>query len=225
MKHLSAEGIIYQCAYRLQRHYLFGWSATRWLVIGLLLLPAGFYFNLLPGEWPAAGAAATVSLSLIFILWLAKRRNFLRFEAHPPGSMPVVAPAPLTFTEKLPLRASGTFAVGDMSRYFVEETARYQVFETRERAIHLFAPPSRLLLLALSPRPEIGWWYTFFTPQTLQTIEAGRLVFGSRPRPALRLTVRPDAAELPRVLHLSFDSPEQQTLVLADLRADGGGVS
>jgi hypothetical protein len=110
--------------------------------------------------------------------------------------------------------------VSGMNRYFVEERAYYQAFETRERVIMVNVPLTRLLLLSHSPELEVGWWYSFFTPQTLQEVDVGVIYFGLKPRPALRLIYHPKEVKVPKTVYLSFDHDEYHNQILADLCAD-----
>jgi hypothetical protein len=107
-----------------------------------------------------------------------------------------------------------------MNLYFVEEEAQYQTFQTRERVIMVKIAQTRFLWLIQSPEGEIGWWYTFFTPNLIRAVETGRLHFGRKTRPALRLTYQPDGSEIPQILHLTFDTVDIRRPILADLEAD-----
>ena len=80
--------------------------------------------------------------------------------------------------------------------------------------------PSRYLLLAQSSEAEVGWWYAFFNPHIIQTIEPGQVCFGAHRRPALRITYHSPETDTPETLYLSFNSSEARRQVLADLNAD-----
>lgn len=164
------------------------------------------------------GAVTIMSAACLFFIWQLRRRGYLHFEPHPLSE--AIPADPLPASKKIPIRASGNFSVSNRTRYFVEETAFYQTFKTRERMIMVAIEPSRYLLLAQSLEAEIGWWYTFFTPQVIQAIEPGQVRFGARLRPALRITYHSLETDTPEILYLSFNSPEARRQVLADLRAD-----
>jgi hypothetical protein len=164
------------------------------------------------------GALFLLDLGGIIAIWRVRRRGFLHFEPETLNSN--TSSDSLLFPEKIPIHASGNFAVGGMTRYFVEESAYYQTFQTRERVVMVQILDTRYFWLIQSPENETGWWYTFFTPETIQSFEPGQVCFGPRKRPALRLTYLPKEAETPQTLYLSFDTAEQRNQVSADLYAD-----
>lgn len=219
MNRFSFIGLLNRTAYRLHRHSFLGWTLTRWLVIGLLLPP----LLGLAGVWPLSRAM----IFLLFVFWLAvllglwriKSAGYLRFTPTEP-TFPAAAPLPDTV--EIPVRVSGNFSVRAAARYFVEADAFYQTFQTRERVLKVTIPFSRFLLLARSPEPETGWWYAFFTPQTLKTFQPGLLHFGYLSRPALHLVHQPDGAKKPEHLFISFDSAESGAKIIADLLVDNG---
>lgn len=112
-------------------------------------------------------------------LW-AYRSGFLYFkpEQLPPEKVP-----PLKPEEKVFVRASGPFEVEKKRGYFVDLAAAFEGFETGEKAIMAYVPPSPFW-----PRSEVGMWYFFFWPEEVRKIERGRLFFGLRSFPALKLT-------------------------------------
>lgn len=214
-------GHIYQLIYFFSRHSLFGWTLNRWLILALLFGP--LILLLTPLKTSLEGLFLLVALFLgglsgIIAIWRMRRRGFLRFESETLNLS--TSPKLLPFPEKIPIHASGSFAVSGMTRYFVEESAYYQTFQTRERVVMVQIFDTRYFWLIQSPENETGWWYTFFTPEIIQSFEPGQICFGPRKRPALRLTYLPDETETPQTLYLSFDTSEQRNQVLADLYAD-----
>ncbi|HHJ06255.1 MAG TPA: hypothetical protein ENK24_02015 [Anaerolineae bacterium] len=221
---MKLQGLIHKTSYRLSRHLIFGWPLLRWLVLLLLIAPI---LSLLKAlfQWPVWGwleleSVSLFSVAFFFIVWQSKRHGFMRFRPASPAASLSVPSDKLPHLEKIPLRASGNFRVRGITRYFVEETALYQPFATGERVVMVNIPATRFMLLAHSPNAEIGWWYSFFTPENLITYQSGTLYFGLQSRPALQLIYQPDDAKKPETLYLSFDAPAQRAQVLADLKAD-----
>jgi len=214
-------GRIYQLVYLAGRHFLFGWTITRWAMLVFLFGPLILFLTYLrtsPQGLLWLGLLFLLGLGGVITIWGAQRQGFLRFDPEPlnqdiPSDL-------LPFPDKNPARASGRFAVGGMTRYFVEEAAHYQTFHTRERVVMVQIFDTRYLWLAQSPENETGWWYTFFKPEVIRSFEPGQLCFGPHNRPALRLTYRPAETEAPQTIYLSFDTPLERAQVLADLYAD-----
>ena len=215
------KGRLYKLIYQFSRHYLFGWTLYRWMLLALLLAP--LILVLVSARQSAAdivilAAVTIISAACLFFTWRLRQGGYLDFEPHPPGEPTPANPLPPS--EKIPLHASGNFSVGNRTRYFVEEAALYQTFKTRERAIMVAIERSRYLLLAQSSEAEVGWWYAFFTPHIIQAVQPGRVCFGAHMRPALRITYYSQETDTPETLYLSFNSPDERRQVLADLEAD-----
>ena len=212
----------YQTLYLFNRHYLFGWTLTRWLVVGFLFCPLLAFLGALSARSPWVLAGPIILLVLgglgIIFLWKVKQAGFLHFE--PEESQPQIDPLALPFPERVEVRASGIFKVNNAARYFVEQPAHYQTFHTRERVIMLNVPQTRYLLLTFSAEADVGWWYTFFTPKIIRKLEVGQLHFGREVRPALRLSYLPEEADSDETLYLSFKTEPERRAVLSDLYAD-----
>ncbi len=220
MKHpISAEGTIYQTLYYLHRHYLFGWTLIRWAVLLLIATPMLALVGILPGGQLVFAALGLVTMALLLLIWQVRQRGYLRFKPDEWPNVEHISAQPLPFPYKIPIRVSGTFAVGSKERYFVEETAFFQSFETRERVIMVNIPFTRLGWVFPSHASEVGWWYTFFTSGQINTIHTGWLYFGPHPRPAIRITLHPNNSTSPQYLYLTVDKPEHQQQILADLKA------
>lgn len=214
-------GRINQLAYRFSRHFFMGWTLTRWVVTMLLLMPLVVLVSpvrRMPGGWLILLLFALFSLGGIYSLWRVRRKGYLQFEA---ASQPeTIAPVSLQFPEKIALRVSGNLRVSKLTRYFVEERAFYQTFNTRERVIMVEMAQTRYLLLAQSAEGEVGWWYAFFTPKIVHQLTSGQVCFGPHERPAIALTYQPDGEDAPETLYFSFDSPADRAVVLANLYRD-----
>ncbi len=91
--------------------------------------------------------------------------------------------------------------------------------DTREHIVIAWIPLWSLLGLAASPREEVGLWYVFFMPATIQEIEVGKVHFGLRSRPALKVVYQSESGSQ-ETIYLSFEHPKQREVVLADLRRD-----
>ncbi len=136
-----------------------------------------------------------------------------------------IALQPIAYPQKISVRVTGWFSVGNKTRYFVNEVAFYQTFETRERVLMVAIPRSRWLLLWHSPENDVGWWYNFFTPPQLQRVEHGQLHFGARPRPALKLHLSPeDGRKAAAIFYISTHTPADMAQLIADLKADDTGI-
>lgn len=216
----SLAGIWNVLQYRLHRHYLGGWTLRRWVVLALLAAPL---LAISAGEGIVA-ALATVSFGLLAAIWLSRRQGYIHFHPNPTADFSTIVPRKLPFDEKVPIHLTGTLAVGGMERYFVCAAAEYQTFQTRERVLMAQFQRERWLVLFPSSAFEVGWWYAFFTPAQLKTVERGWLHFGRHPHTAIRLTVQPDDSSEPVTFLLSTDSPENMNRLLADIKADETGI-
>jgi len=218
---LAFLGLILKGGYHLSRLRLWGQALNRWLFfLSLLGIPAVAVDLVESG--PIADAAVILAcLSLMLALLWVGRTHYLIFKrAEHPSSTTLTTDGPqLAPEEKVPIWASGHFEVSGMRRYFVEARAYFETVETREHIIIAWMPHRSLLGLAASPREEVGLWYVFFMPANIQEIEVGKVHFGLRPRPALKVVYHSESSS-PETVYLSFDHPEQREVVLADLRRD-----
>jgi hypothetical protein len=215
---LAFLGLILKLSYRLHRLRLWGQPLNRWLfLLSLLGIPAVALDVVESG--PVADAAVILAcLGLMLVLLWAARTRYLVFRRTENPSLTVEVPQ-LPPEKKVPVRASGHFEVSGMRRYFVEAQAYFETVETREHIIIAWIPPWSLLGLAASPRDEVGLWYVFFMPATIKEIKMGKVYFGLRPRPALKVVYQSESGSRETV-YLSFDRHEQREVLLADLRHD-----
>jgi len=218
---LAFLGLILKISYHLSRLRLWGQPLNRWLFfLSLLGIPA-VAVDLVESRPVADAVVILACLSLMLALLWAGRTRYLIFKrAEHPSSTTLTTDGPqLAPEEKVPVWASGHFEVSGMRRYFVEAQAYFETVDTREHIIIAWMPYRSLLGLAASPREEVGLWYVFFMPATIQEIEVGEVYFGLRPRLALKVVYHSESSSLETV-YLSFDHPEQREFVLADLRRD-----
>ena len=221
MASFSIEGLIYLIFYRLRRHYFLGWTLTRWLVIALIGLPMLVFAGVIPGGMTIFALSSIFSFGILLIIGFAQRTGYHRFVSDDNFQFDITATQAIPVMEKVPIRASGTFAVGKSQQNFVDESVFYQTFETRERVLMLEVAQSRFLLIAQSPEGDAGWWYGFFMPTQVQKISFGRLKFGLHPQLALQLSAQADTSERVISFTLTSDSPKILAKIWADLKSDG----
>ncbi len=217
---MSLTGLVYQFAYRLQRHTCFGWSLARWLGLLLFAVAGWALFRWWPIAWQSALLIA-LFLGYLLILARAARAGYVHFSPgrRPDGSGEQEELPPLRPEEPVPVRASGWFTVMDQERYFVDVEAAVETVTTREHIVMGRIRPTRFMLLGRWPASDAGWWYIFFQPATIQEIHFGRLTSGTRTRPALRILYAPDA-DSHRVIYFAFDDPTALRRVWDDLLLD-----
>jgi hypothetical protein len=214
---LAFLGLVLKGSYRLSRLRLWGQPLNRWLFfLALIGIPAVTVDLVESG--PVADAVVILAcLSLMLaLLWAGRTRYLIFRRAEHPSSLTADGPQ-LAPEEKVPVWASGHFEVSGMRRYFVEARAYFETVDTREHIVIAWIPLWSLLGLAASLREEVGLWYVFFMPSTIQEIEVGEVYFGLRSRPALKVVYQPESGSRETV-YLSFDHPKQREVVLADLR-------
>jgi hypothetical protein len=126
---------------------------------------------------------------------------------------------PLDAFELVPTRVSGWFTVEGRNQYYVDVEADLETVGTREHIILGRIHASRFLLVGRWPEDQLGWWYIFFQPAMIREVQAGRLYFGSRSRPALWVHYAPDEESRQNV-YFAFDSPIALWRVWDDLTRD-----
>ncbi|MBN1933275.1 MAG: hypothetical protein JW934_01350 [Anaerolineae bacterium] len=121
------------------------------------------------------------------------------------------------------LQATGRFAVHGQERYLVEQPAIYTTPRSREHIVMVKLESTRLLLLGKSDPEAWGWWYQFFRPETITSVQIGQVVHGWRIRPAIKVVywVEDNKERQQRVeTVLSFDYLEHRSLIWADITHD-----
>ena len=116
--------------------------------------------------------------------------------------------------------------------FFADLVAYWRTFASREHAVMAIAHESRFLGVGSRPAEDLGMWYVFFRPETVDAITLGSLAFGSRVSPALRVAYRhaaPLAEDGKRRakpvtartdLYLACEDDEARGRIWADLLAD-----
>jgi hypothetical protein len=213
---MSVKGIILKASYYLHRHRIgpipAGYAP---LILAAATLIAAIT-RLLAWQWVMG--STIVALVLATVVWLTGQQGYIVFR---PGQFAPLQVEPLQVDEKVAGRATGCFEVGGKRRYFVEARVYFSTVGTREHILMTCIPHTRFLLIATSPRDEVGWWYSFFQPRMLRAVKTGEIHFGMRPRPALRVTYQPEASSA-QIVYLSFDDVNSLYRVLDDLRLDAG---
>jgi len=227
-----------EIAYRLRQHRLAGWGLDRWgitlawgaaVVILLLWLLRGKPF-VSAGHWAFLALLALAGLVLIVLRAWAKGRSYVIFTpqaglAAPPG-------AALRPWDKVLVRATGSFEVESRSAFFAGLMAYWRTFASREHSVMAIAHESRFLGLGSRPAEDVGMWYAFLRPETIDAVTPGSLAFGLRVSPALRIAYRhtlpqPDDGRrrahpkpVRTVLYLACEDDETRGRIWADLLAD-----
>jgi hypothetical protein len=118
------------------------------------------------------------------------------------------------------VHATGLFSVHGQERFLVEQPAIYTTPRSREHIIMARLSPTRLLLLGKSDADGWGWWYQFFRPEMIESVQMGQAVHGWRLRPALRIVYRiEDEQERQQSVEtiLSFEDREHRLRVWSDI--------
>jgi hypothetical protein len=227
-----------ELAYRLRQHRLAGWCLDRWgitlawgvaVVILLLWLLRGSPV-VSAGHWAFLALLALAGLFLIFLRAWAKGRSYVIFTPQPGLTVPPAAP--LRPSDKVLVRATGRLEVEGRSGFFADLLAYWRTFASREHSVMAIAHESRFLGVGSRPAEDLGMWYAFFRPETIEAITPGSLAFGSRADPALRIAYRhtpqqPDddrrraqPKSVRTVLYLACDDEMARERIWADLLAD-----
>jgi len=221
---LAVHGLVLKINYHLSRLRLWGQPLTRWLFLVSLLGILAAALGLIKSGPVTEGVVILACLGLMLVLAWTGRTRYLIFRGTEKPILTKDVP-PLAPEKKVPVRASGHFEVSDMRRYFVEAQAYFETVDNREHIVIVWIPRHSFLGLASSPREEAGLWYAFFTPASIKSIEAGEVLFGLQPRPALKVVYRSGGSGSQETIYLSFDHPEQREVVLADLCRDAPRLS
>ena len=217
---MAVLGVLARLTYRLSRHRLLGVPLD---VISAALAAGSFVYGVASPVFAGRRVLAPVAL-VGLLLWAAlvlllRRRRFVLFMIDPEFRPP--PRRKLKPLRPVPLRASGAFAVNQRSRYFVEAPGFIEATEFGERVLMAEVRSVSILGLLRSPEDEWGWWYMFFRPEDVRSLQAGRLYFGWRPRPALRLV----DAHGTVLSYLSFSDTSTRDWVAGDLLTSGACTS
>jgi hypothetical protein len=213
-----ALGLWLRFSYQIQHHYFLRVSLRSWLWV-VIVVPLGAAV-LGRASWAPAIAIA----SSAFLLWaLTEWPRYRGYAVFVPDALQALSssPPPLEADTPLACRASGTFAVSGNDRHMLNEPARLFYVHTREHVVQVALQPTRFLLLAPSLPDEVGCWYVFFQPSSIEQVEEGRVQRGLRWDPALAITYRPEEEGGEReTVYLAFAALPALHRVLAELRID-----
>lgn len=233
-KHLyySYIGRLYAFAYFSQRRTFLGATHSGWL---RFLVFALFVASLI-GQW--SWALIIVS----FLLWVyvgfiyrrAKKAGYNKFIVDETAVPPPQSTQPLAPNERIPVRASGRYAVTTKSdTVLLVKPAHYWHVPLGDHIVMVEYQPKNFL-------------YQFFNARTLQKIQAGWVLFGKEPIRTLAITfleswgpdyndsaiayyvgggANEDLSRLkPRTIYFSFEDAAEQNKVWATLIKDARDV-
>ncbi len=163
----------YSLFYALSRRSFVGISLiviVRWLPIVVLL------YGWARG-WPAAVLLALLALIVWFnySLWRARRDNYNRFVPDASFNIQSEALEPLPPNRKVTVQATGLFSVSGRESNLLLRPADYWRVPLGDHVVMAEERPAKFL-------------YQFFSPQSLQTIRRGWLLFGAHPIETLAVT-------------------------------------
>jgi hypothetical protein len=227
-----------QLAYRLRHHQAAGWALDRWgitlawaaAVLILLLWLLRGKPPVLAWHWAFLALLGLIGLGLLILRVWARRRSYVVFTPQPALAAPLGAALPPA--GKLLVHATGRFDVEGRAGFFADLLAYWRTFASREHAVMAIAHESRFLAVGSRPAEDLGMWYVFFRPETIDAVTPGILAFGSRSGPALRIAYRlaeplPENArrraqpkQTRTVLYLVCEDEAARTRIWADLLAD-----
>ena len=158
------------------------------------------------------GACGVLTAALLFL----RSQRYVIYQYTPkeesPGQESTLSP-----DQKVDVRASGYFEVGENRRYFVQIPAQFVVTELGEYIV-MARLRHRSSLGPIKRIPdEWGWWYAFIAPKTLQRLDSGRLYFGLSAYRTIRIIYERYAGKH-SVLYLSFNDRETHSLIAGALR-------
>ena len=206
--------------YALGRQRMLSIPLVRWLNGSMLALGVMWGLGRLPGGWWVALGLLSAVLLLAMLRASAARSHYISFQQQP---MPMLAPAQLSPSAKVPLYVTGVLGVEGRERAFTNLPGFYRTFATREHALLCQLRPQPLLGVGALPDDEPGLWYAFFMPTQIMHIRSGAVAAGQRQIDALAVTYASKDKKQRRrsvTLHLTFPDPADHLTVLADLIAD-----
>jgi hypothetical protein len=207
MRFLSQAYII---LYWTRRQRFAGFSLSSWLLLGLVLL----FLITLSGNGPLPLALIFLGLALLLAIAYAVAartgyKHFVNTSDYPLDP----AFAPPHYEHRVPLRATGIFAVKSREDYVLERRAEYWRVPLGHHIFMVQQQPGHFL-------------YQIIEPENIRAIEPGFLLFGREPRRALALRYRvswgpefvyepryyymgeedqPSVAEVERTVYFTFD--------------------
>lgn len=167
-------GRAFAFAYHTNRRRFSGYSLSSWFkfLIWTLLLAAFVQ------RWSAATLLLLLLLAMVtqIFYWRAGKLGYHRFVAGDTAVSPIEAP-PLARNRRIPLYASGLYAVADRAQQLLLRPAEYWVSARGEHGVMVRHDDGKYL-------------YQFFRSETLQKVQVGWLLFGKAPLPTVAITFR-----------------------------------
>jgi hypothetical protein len=218
-------------------YWLIHWTETH-KILGLRLSSTIRFFTLLLPvlAWiRQLGNVALIFTLLLFIwiqfsYWRARRTGYYRFVASNTELLAKEHITPLSANKHIPVCATGIFSLKDWESNVVFKPAEYWQVPLGDHAIMVQHQPGYYL-------------YQFISPNLLQNLRKGWLLFGSRPNPAISITFLstwgPEFSdqdfsllgkndnkpiEKIRTIYLSFDNEEFEQAVWQNLIFDARRV-
>ncbi len=198
----------------------------QWLCFFVIVIAA---LGLLPGQSWWIGGALLLWLGLQVIFHLRRRRDFVTFSER---ALPSVLPQPMPVSNKIPIFATGVFAVENKQQRYTWLPGFYRTFATREHALLCQVAAEPFWPICQWSEAEQGLWYIFFTPSAIDKIHVGTLAFGRHNRPALAIHYREPVVTTdkprPPIMRIVYVACQQESdlhRILADLLVDGKPMS
>ena len=171
--YLAYLGRVYTFAYLTsQRGFLGAKFSTllKWMTTGLVI--AAWIF-----DWGSVALGLTLFLALWvrWLYWRAARAGYSKFIADEAAVIPTSQLEPLPANQRIQLRATGSFGLRDREEYVLLRPAEYWQVPLGEHIVMVQSGQGRFL-------------YQFFSANTLQEVQRGWLIFGSRPLDTLAVT-------------------------------------
>lgn len=225
-------GRLYAFAYFSQRRTFLGVTHSGWLRFFVFWL---FVASLiLQWGWVPSIATFVLWIYVRFIYRRAKKEGYNKFIVDETAVFPSESTQPLAANEKIPVRASGRYAV----------TSKTETVLLVKPA-HYWHVPLGDHIVMVEYRPK-NFLYQFFNARTLQKIEVGWILFGKEPIRTLAITfletwgpahsnnaiayyvgggANDNLGRLkPRTIYFSFEDPAIQNKVWTTLIKDARDV-
>ena len=171
--YLGYLGRVYTFAYFSSRRRFLGIKFStllKWVTTGLVI--AAWIL-----DWGGVVLGITLFLAVWvrWLYWRAARTGYSRFIADEAAVIPTAQLDPLPANRRIQLRATGTFCLNDREEYVLLRPAEYWQVPLGEHIVMVQSGRDRFL-------------YQFFNASTLQEVQRGWLIFGSRPLDTLAVT-------------------------------------
>jgi hypothetical protein len=205
-------------AYKMQHHFFFRISLRNWLWALVVIPPAAALVHRI--GWAQAIALAVLGALLLVAVEWARRQGYQVFVSED-VALPTGVQPPIEVDTVVRCRVAGLFAVGKGKRSMVNEEAVFTFVRSREHILMARLRQTRFLLLSRSQAAESGWWYVFFRPEQVTSVQVGHVLWGFRAHPALAVRYRcGQRKNQEETIHLTAQDPETLGRIWDDLRRD-----